>query len=168
MINLGCLGWALHRRRFFSPFQPSLSFRLVPGNVVIVAIGMCVKSPNAGEWIYGITWRHVYFNIPVLFNEDTTSILKLVFTTVYCFCLDGYVGGYAFAIINTIVVVFIYLLIYLFICLFVCLFIYLFVIFLLLRLFFLFLSTLLSSPLLLLLLESSLPRVCVWLLLMLI
>ena len=119
------MGWELRRRRFFSPFQPSLSFWLVPGSVVIVAIGMWVKSPNAGDWIYGITWRHVYFSILVLFNEDTTSILKLVFTTVYCFCLDGYVGGYVFAITNTIVVVFIYLFIYLFICLFVYLFIYL-------------------------------------------
>ena len=29
--------------------------RLVPGNVVMVAIDMWGKSPITGEWIYGIT-----------------------------------------------------------------------------------------------------------------
>ena len=51
--------------------------------------------------------ENVYFNIFVLFLADTTSILKLVFPTVYYFCLDGYFGGCAIAIIVT--VVFIYL-----------------------------------------------------------
>ena len=32
-----------------------LIIRLVPGNVVMVAIDMCGKSPIMGEWIYGIT-----------------------------------------------------------------------------------------------------------------
>ena len=32
-----------------------LVIRLVPGNVVMVAIDMCGKSPITGEWIYGIT-----------------------------------------------------------------------------------------------------------------
>ena len=32
-----------------------LIIRLVPGNVVLVAIDMCGKSPIIGEWIYGIT-----------------------------------------------------------------------------------------------------------------
>ena len=32
-----------------------LIIRLVPGNVVMVAIVMCGKSPVTGEWIYGIT-----------------------------------------------------------------------------------------------------------------
>ena len=36
-----------------------LIIRLVPGNVVMVAIDMCGKSPITGEWIYGITWQHV-------------------------------------------------------------------------------------------------------------
>ena len=36
-----------------------LVMRLVPGNVVMVAIDMCRKSPITGEWIYGITWKHV-------------------------------------------------------------------------------------------------------------
>ena len=62
----------------------------------------------------------MYFHISVLFILDTISILKLVFPTVYCFCLDGYVGGCVLAIIVT-VVVFIYLFILLF-----CLFIYYF------------------------------------------
>ena len=32
-----------------------LIMRLVPGNVVMVAIDMYGKSPITGEWIYGIT-----------------------------------------------------------------------------------------------------------------
>ena len=32
-----------------------LIVRLVPGNVVMVAIDMCGKSPFTGEWMYGIT-----------------------------------------------------------------------------------------------------------------
>ena len=32
-----------------------LIIRLVPGNLAIVAIDMCGKSPITGEWIYGIT-----------------------------------------------------------------------------------------------------------------
>ena len=46
----------------------------------------------------------MYFNIFVLFIVDTTSILKLVFPTVYCFCLDGYFGGCVVAIIVTVVI----------------------------------------------------------------
>ena len=64
--------------------------------------------------------ENVYFHISIVFILDTTSILKLVFPTVYCFCLDGYVGGCVVAIIVT-VVGFIYLFIY-----FVFLFIYYF------------------------------------------
>ena len=36
-----------------------LIIRLLPGNVAMVAIDMCGKSPITGEWIYGITWKHV-------------------------------------------------------------------------------------------------------------
>ena len=32
-----------------------LIIRLVLGNVVMVAMDMCGKSPIMGEWIYGIT-----------------------------------------------------------------------------------------------------------------
>ena len=32
-----------------------LIIRLVPVNVVMVAIDMCGKSPITGEWIYGTT-----------------------------------------------------------------------------------------------------------------
>ena len=52
--------------------------------------------------------ENVYLNIFVLSLVDTTSILKLVFPTVYYFCLDGYFGGCVVAIIVTVVVVFIY------------------------------------------------------------
>ena len=37
-----------------------LIIRLVPGNVVMVAIDMCRISPIMWEWIYGITSNHVY------------------------------------------------------------------------------------------------------------
>ena len=39
----------------------SLIITLVPGNVVMVAIDKCGKSPITGEWIYWITWKHVVF-----------------------------------------------------------------------------------------------------------
>ena len=82
----------------------------------MVAIDMCGKSPITGEQIYEITGRHVCFNSVVLVIADTTSILKLVFPTVYCFYLDGYVGGCAsVAIIAITTYLFFYLLIYLFI-----------------------------------------------------
>ena len=151
-------------KEIFLPYSTQSVFStitLVSGNVVIVTIDMCRKSPITREWIYGITWKHVHFNIFVLFIVDTTSILTLVFPTIYYFCLDGYIGGCVVAIIVTVVVVFIYLFY-----LFILFFIYLFS--LLLRLLFLFLLLLLSSLLLLLLLESSLPFVCVGLLLLLI
>ena len=65
----------------------------------MVAINMCRKSPITGEWIYGITRKHVYFNISVFFIVDTSSTLKFAA-----------------------VVVFIYLFIYLVFCLFIFLF----------------------------------------------
>ena len=37
-----------------------LIIRLVPGNVVMVAIDMCGKRPITGKWIYGITSKHVF------------------------------------------------------------------------------------------------------------
>ena len=60
--------------------------------------------------------ENMYLNIFILFIVDPTSILKLVFPTIYYFCLDGYFGGRVVAIIViVVVVVFIYLFIYLFI-----------------------------------------------------
>ena len=126
-----------------------LTIRLVPGNVVMVA------HWYVREWIYGITWKHVYFNISVLFIVDTNSILKLVFPTASYFCLDGHLGGSVVFIIVTVVVVFIYLFIYFVFCLLNYLF------FLSLLPLFLSLLALLSSLLLLLLLVSSLLCVCV-------
>ena len=112
---------------------------------------ICVEK--ASSWGSGFMElpENVYFHISIVFILDTTSILKLVFPTVYCFCLDGYVDGCVVAIIVT-VVVFIYLFI-----LFFCLFI----IFLQLPLLFFFLLSLLSSLLLLLLLGLLLSFVCV-------
>ena len=60
------------------------TIRLVPGNVVMVAINMCRKIPITAEWICGITWKHVYLNIFVLVIVDTPPILKLVFPSGYC------------------------------------------------------------------------------------
>ena len=58
----------------------------------------------------------MHFNISVLFVVDTTSILKLVFPTAYCSCLDGHLDCCVVAIIVAVVlaVCFIYLFIYLF------------------------------------------------------
>ena len=53
-----------------------LIIRLAPGNVVMVALDMCGKSPITGEWIFGITRNHMYFNISVHFTVDTMFILK--------------------------------------------------------------------------------------------
>ena len=44
-----------------------LAIRLAPGNVVTVALDMFGKSPITEEWMYGFTWKHVSFNISVLF-----------------------------------------------------------------------------------------------------
>ena len=70
-----------------------LTIRLVPGNLIMVTIDMYRKSPNTGEWIYGIMRKHVYFNVSVLFIVYKTSILKLVFPTFFCFCLDSHLSG---------------------------------------------------------------------------
>ena len=145
-----------------------LTIRLVPGNVVMVAINMCGKSLTTEEWIYGISWKHVYLNISFLFTVDTTFILKLVFLLLFVSVLmQGHLGGCVVAIIvNVVVVVVVYLFIYLdFLSIY--LFIYLFF-FLSLRPLLLSLLPLFSSLLLLLLLVPSLPFVCAWLLLFLI
>ena len=128
------------------------TIRFVSGNVVMVTIDMCWKSLIRGEWIYGITWKR-YFNIFVLFIVDATSILKLVFPTVYVYVLMIILVAVLLPLLLLLLFLFlfIYLLIYLF-CFFVYLFIYLPFI-LLLRLLFLILLSLLSPLLLLLLLE---------------
>ena len=56
-----------------------LMIRIVPRSVVMVTTDMCGKTPMTGDWIYGITWKHMHFNISVHFIVDTTSILKLMF-----------------------------------------------------------------------------------------
>ena len=76
-----------------------LTIRLVTGNVMMVAIDICGKSAITREWIYGTTWKHVYFNIYILFIVDNTSILKLVFPITYCFCLDCHLSGCAVVIV---------------------------------------------------------------------
>ena len=46
----------------------------------------------------------MYFNISVLCIVDTTSILKLVFSTAYCFCLDSHLNGCNAAIVVVVVI----------------------------------------------------------------
>ena len=107
-----------------------LTIRLVPGNVVMVAINMYGKSLTTEEWIYGISWKHVYLNISFLFTVDTTFILKLAFLLLFVSVLmQGHLGGCVVAIIvNVVVVVVVYLFIYLdFLSIY--LFIYLFIFF---------------------------------------
>ena len=83
-----------------------LTIRRVPENVVMVTIDMCGKNAITKEWIYAITWKHVYFNICVLFIVDTTSILKLVFPITYCFCFDCHLSGCVVVFINVVVAFF--------------------------------------------------------------
>ena len=78
--------------------------RLVRGNVV--TIDMCGNNPIMGEWIHGITWKHVYFNTPGFFIVDTTSMSKLVFSIAHCFCLDSHLSGCVAVIINDVVSLF--------------------------------------------------------------
>ena len=58
----GMFGLGMVPKEVFLAYSTQFIFliiRLVPGNVVMVAIDMCGKSPITGEWIYGITWKHV-------------------------------------------------------------------------------------------------------------
>ena len=53
LLNLGMVpkeGFLAYSTQFIF-----LIIRLVPGNVAMVAIDMCGRSPITGEWIYGIT-----------------------------------------------------------------------------------------------------------------
>ena len=52
------LGIGIAPKEIFFAYSTQFVFstiRLAPGNVVMVAIDMCGKSPITGEWIYGIT-----------------------------------------------------------------------------------------------------------------
>ena len=74
-----------------------LIIRLVPGNVVMVTIDMCGKSSITGEWIYGITWKHV---------------LAFMFFVCYLFvyliiCLHFYICNVWFILANNRILVFI-------------------------------------------------------------
>ena len=97
----------------------------------MVAIDMCGKNPITGEWIYEITWKHVFFNKFVLFIEDTTSILKLVFPTIVfpictlMFTLVAVLLRLMLLLLLLLLFIFLYFFIYLS-CFFVFLFTYLF------------------------------------------
>ena len=54
----GMFGLGIALKENFLAYSAQFIFliiRLVPTNVVMVAIGMCGKSLIMGEWIYGIT-----------------------------------------------------------------------------------------------------------------
>ena len=55
----------------------------------------------------GITLKHVYFNISVLFIVATTSILRSVYSTAYCFGIDGHLGV-CFVVVIVAIVVFLF------------------------------------------------------------
>ena len=110
------------------------------GKMVMVAFDMRRKIPITGKWMYGITWKHVFFNIFILFIVDTTSILKLVFPTVVFPTISVLMVALVAVLLPLLLLLlllfFIYLLFtyiffYLFcsFCFFIYLFIYLFVIF---------------------------------------
>ena len=53
----GMFGLGIALKETFLAYSTQFVFfiiRLVPGNVVMVAIDMCRKSPITGEWIYGV------------------------------------------------------------------------------------------------------------------
>ena len=57
-VKPGMFGLGIAPKEIFLAYSTQLVFstiRLVAGNVVMVAIDMCGKSPITGEWIYGIT-----------------------------------------------------------------------------------------------------------------
>ena len=101
MLNLGRLALAWHQRRIFSLIPPSLPIwqqelyletRSWPSL-------KCAETGESyhGEWVCRIRWKHVYFNISVLFIVGTTSTLKLLFPITYCFCLDSHLSGCVFS-----------------------------------------------------------------------
>ena len=94
----------------FNPVCLFDSKACVPRNVVMVAIDMCRKSLITGRWIYGITWKHVYFNIFRFFVVDTNSVSKFVFPISYCFCLDDRLSGCVVAIFVAVINFFLFLL----------------------------------------------------------
>ena len=57
-VTPGIFGLGIVPKVIFLAYSTQFVFstiRLVPGNVVIVAIDTSGKSPITGEWIYGIT-----------------------------------------------------------------------------------------------------------------
>ena len=57
-VKPGMFGLGIASKETFLAYSTQFVFlviRLVPGNLVIVAIDMCGESPITGEWIYGIT-----------------------------------------------------------------------------------------------------------------
>ena len=76
-----------------------LIIRLVPGNVVLVAIDMCEKIPITGEWIYGITWKHV---LPFIY-----IFLFVCFFICLIIFLRFYIFNVWFVLANNIILAFI-------------------------------------------------------------
>ena len=70
-----------------------LIIRLVPWSVVMVAIDMCGKSPVTGEWIYGITWKHVlafiYFKILLLLFFSLFVCMFFIIILIVCLIFNN-------------------------------------------------------------------------------
>ena len=60
--------------------QFTLLRRFLPGKVVMVAFAMCGKSPITGEWIYGITRKHV---LPFMFFVYYLFVCLTIFSHFY-------------------------------------------------------------------------------------
>ena len=57
-----------------------LIIRLVPWNVIMVATDTCGKSPIMGEWIYGITWKHI---LAFMFFVYYSFVCLIIFLQIY-------------------------------------------------------------------------------------
>ena len=62
----GMFGLAMAPKENILAYSTQFLFLIIKfaGNVVMVAIDMYRNSPIMGEWIYGITWKHV---LPFMF-----------------------------------------------------------------------------------------------------
>ena len=120
-VKPGVSGLGIARKETFLAYSTQfvlLIIRFVPGNVVVAAIDMCGKITITGDWIYGITWIHVYFNISVHFIVDTMIILKSVFLNYFLFesgqslewlyCCYNYCFCNRFSIVVTVILIFVY------------------------------------------------------------
>ena len=101
-IKPGILGLGIASKEIFLVYSTQFVFstvRLVPGNVVMVAIDMCGKRYVFKYLRCFYCTYYLYYKISVFY-----------YSFFYYFCVDGHLGGCVVTIIVTVVVVaFIYL-----------------------------------------------------------